>query len=182
MTIQDPAFRPMHQGESSAMRRGVDVLLRLGTVLVPLFLCSLACALPVSLDPGMRGDEQVQTGLVYAVYGWCGPLLNDQWGWYANLLLAPPFVLVALGRPRIAAAMASVALAFALSTVVTLRGASIPLDEGGAVVHHVRSFGAGYFAWLGAFVTTLAGSLALALHSNATAPSGGPNPKRRSAP
>ncbi len=125
------------------------------------FVCfALAVALPAAhMRSGVGKGDIDQPGLFFLGCGWAGPLIG-QFAWFANPLLFASWLLLALGRHRIATVMASVATLVAADSWMLFR-AKIPENEGGVGGLELLYFQPGFYLWLTSFIIIVGGGIFL---------------------
>jgi hypothetical protein len=131
-----------------------------------------ACAVPaMRFDLIERPSEspQVMKGFEAALLGWQA-LFVGNFGWIANPLFFLSLLFILMRRWKIAAACATLALLFALHSLLLI-GKRIIADEGG-VTHMVlsRMYG-GFYLWLASILIAAGGSVRWWRRARPSAPS-----------
>lgn len=115
-------------------------------------LFALSLLLPVAVAQQTQGLNTI-SGLELLFIGALGPLAG-QFGWYATPCLIVAIILLLRRRPLAGRLPAVLAVAMLLLLIDALSWNDYPNDGGsGPIVH----YGAGYFAWVTAVVTGIAG-------------------------
>ena len=115
-------------------------------LIVSLLLFVVACCIPSMEFTGKPEGNTIMTGATVLANGWAG-LFSGVFGWYANPLWLLGLILAFIGKPKLGAASAVLAIAIACTTFSTF-GKSIGTDEAGQNYIKLVRLLPGCYVWL----------------------------------